>query len=106
MFVQNLAYEPNLQLLKRTPEGIESVVEKDDSRRESDDKNVKIRCPKCRWSPRKHDTWACTCGHEWNTFDTGGVCPKCAVRWAETECLACAEWSLHLDWYEEISTDS
>src|SRR6201998_1188981 len=35
----------------------------------------RIRCPLCGWSPRKQDKWVCTCGHSWNTFDTGGVCP-------------------------------
>ena len=35
----------------------------------------RIRCSLCGWSPRKEDLWFCTCGHEWNTFDTGGVCP-------------------------------
>jgi hypothetical protein len=30
----------------------------------------RIRCPLCGWSPRKEDLWSCTCGHEWNTFDT------------------------------------
>jgi len=37
----------------------------------------RIRCPLCSWSPRKDDRWFCTCGCEWNTFDTGGVCPAC-----------------------------
>jgi hypothetical protein len=27
-----------------------------------------------------------TCGHEWNTFDTGGVCPACVHQWTETQC--------------------
>ena len=34
----------------------------------------RIRCPLCGWSPRKDDRWACECGHQGNTFDTGGVC--------------------------------
>jgi hypothetical protein len=33
--------------------------------------------PLCACSPRKDDLWSCTCGREWNTFDTGGVCPVC-----------------------------
>jgi hypothetical protein len=36
-----------------------------------------IRCPLCGWLPCKEDKGFCTCGHEWNTFDTGGVCPAC-----------------------------
>jgi hypothetical protein len=40
----------------------------------------RIRCPLCGWSPRKEDKWFCTCGHEWNTFDTGGVSTSPHVR--------------------------
>jgi hypothetical protein len=36
----------------------------------------RIRCLLCGWSPRKDDRWMCSCGHRWNTFDTGGVCPR------------------------------
>jgi len=54
----------------------------------------RIRCPLCGWSPRKEDRLFCDCGNEWNTFDTGGVCPAwltwtcvlllhlLAIRWA------------------------
>jgi uncharacterized protein YciI len=61
----------------------------------------RIRCPLCGWSPRKEDLWSCTCGHSWNTFDTGGVCPACLQRWTETHCLSCARWSAHSDWYAD-----
>lgn len=60
----------------------------------------RIRCPVCQWSPRKDDCWSCTCGHTWNTFDTGGICPACMKRWTSTQCLACGAWSAHSDWYE------
>jgi len=60
----------------------------------------RIRCPKCGWSPRKGDLWACSCGHLWNTFDTGGVCPACLRQWTETQCLSCARWSAHSDYAE------
>jgi len=58
-----------------------------------------IRCPLCGWSPRKKDKWFCACGNEWNTFDTGGVCPACLHQWSETQCLSCSRWSAHSDWY-------
>jgi hypothetical protein len=48
----------------------------------------RIRCPLCGWSPPKEDRWSCSCGNEWNTFDTGGVCPACLHQWAETQCLS------------------
>jgi hypothetical protein len=59
----------------------------------------KIRCPKCKWTPSKHDRWGCLCGHSWNTFDTGGICPACDAAWRETQCLHCHQWSPHDDWY-------
>jgi hypothetical protein len=59
----------------------------------------RIRCPKCNWSPRAEDRWFCKCGHSWNTFDTGGVCPACLFQWNSTACLQCGEWSPHSDWY-------
>jgi len=40
-----------------------------------------------------------TCGHSWNTFNTGGVCPACLYRWISTQCLSCAHWSPHSGWY-------
>ncbi len=58
-----------------------------------------IRCPKCGWPPRADDRWSCTCGHSWNTFDTGGVCPACLYQWKITMCPQCGEWSPHSDWY-------
>ena len=63
--------------------------------------NPRIRCPLCDWSPRKEDRWCCECGHEWNTFDTGGVCPACLHQWTETQCLSCSRWSPHSDWYAQ-----
>jgi hypothetical protein len=59
-----------------------------------------IRCPICGWTPSKEDRWACSCGHIWNTFDTGGVCPACLLKWAYTCCLKCQLWSPHSDWYK------
>jgi len=59
----------------------------------------RIRCPICSWQPDKSSQWMCSCGHVWNTFDTGGVCPECLLRWAYTACLICGSWSPHSDWY-------
>jgi hypothetical protein len=61
----------------------------------------RIRCPLCGWSPRKEDKWFCKCGHDWNTFDTGGVCPACLHQWGSTQCLSCKGWSPHSDWYAD-----
>jgi len=59
----------------------------------------RIRCPRCAWEPGRHDLWACTCLHSWNTFETRGVCPACGRKWAETQCPRCNEWSRHEEWY-------
>jgi len=59
----------------------------------------RIRCPLCGWSPDANALWACSCGHLWNTFDTGGICPACMRQWMSTQCLACGAWSPHSDWY-------
>jgi len=63
-------------------------------------KGPRIRCPLCGWKPHPSDLWSCSCGQEWHTFDTGGVCPECLTQWAETQCLSCHAWSAHSDWYD------
>ena len=65
-------------------------------------KGIEIKCPKCKWEPRADDLWICDCEHEWHTFDTAGRCPNCSKVWVETQCRECAEWSLHLDWYNGL----
>ncbi|MBL0220725.1 MAG: hypothetical protein IPQ07_43510 [Myxococcales bacterium] len=67
------------------------------------DRERKIRCPKCAWTPGKHDRWQCVCGHVWNTFDTRGICPACDAAWRETQCLRCQAMSLHEAWYDDGS---
>jgi len=65
------------------------------------DRDKKIRCPKCAWTPGRHDQWSCACGHAWNTFDTRGICPACDAKWRDTQCPRCHEWSLHEAWYAD-----
>jgi hypothetical protein len=72
-----------------------------DQAKDLDASGPHIRCPKCGWTPRKHDLWSCDCGHLWNTFDTGGICPACLHAWAMTQCLSCKGWSPHSDWYAD-----
>jgi len=60
----------------------------------------RIRCPLCGWTPPPDALWSCRCGHLWNTFDTGGVCPSCLYRWSSTQCPNCHGWSAHSAWYD------
>jgi len=60
-----------------------------------------IRCPLCGWSPTANSRWMCKCGHVWNTFDTGGVCPGCLYQWQITVCLSCHKISPHSNWYQQ-----
>ena len=63
---------------------------------------MEIYCPKCRWEPPPDARWQCACGHVWNTFETGGQCPKCGKVWRDTQCLSCRRWSKHHDWYHDL----
>lgn len=56
-------------------------------------------CPSCKTSPPLGPFWQCNqCGTGFDTFETGGICPHCAARFATTTCLDCrhnasiAEW--------------
>ena len=70
-----------------------------DEEKSLDPSGPRIRCPLCGWSPRKDDLWSCTCGNEWNTFDSGGVCPSCLHQWTSAQRLSRGRWSPHSDWY-------
>ena len=59
----------------------------------------RIRCPECRWEPRKSDRWQCVCSHLWHAFETRGRCPECSSRWHVMQCLRCEAWSAHDAWY-------
>lgn len=64
-------------------------------------KEPEIRCPQCAWRPKAESRWACvrTCGTEWNTFWTAGVCPGCGKAWHVTQCPSCNKRSPHKNWY-------
>jgi Zn-dependent protease len=57
-------------------------------------------CPACKASPPIGDYWKCgKCGHAFDSFQTGAVCPHCATQYAATKCLDCgamhpmSQWS-------------
>jgi Zn-dependent protease len=56
-------------------------------------------CPSCHTAPPRGLFWTCNkCSTRFDTFETGGICPSCATRFANTTCLDCrhkapiAEW--------------
>ncbi len=59
-----------------------------------------VRCPECGWIPEATDFWECAppCDAQWNTFATGGRCPKCFRQWSDTQCPSCGAWSSHSAW--------
>ena len=47
-------------------------------------------CPTCNSAPPLGERWGCgNCKHAFDTFATGGVCPHCGARYAETRCFDC-----------------
>lgn len=68
-------------------------------------KELKIACPRCHWEPDGGAYWQCSCGHVWDTFQTGAKCPSCGKQWKYTECPdfagGCGGSSPHIDWYHD-----
>jgi hypothetical protein len=62
-------------------------------------RGFRICCPRCAWVPKPESRWGCVCDTNWNTFDTGGLCPGCHGQWLVTMCLRCRANTPHADWY-------
>jgi Zn-dependent protease len=56
-------------------------------------------CPACKTSPPVGEFWTCgKCGQSFDIFQTGGVCPHCATRFAATKCLDCGSEHPMSEW--------
>jgi Zn-dependent protease len=56
-------------------------------------------CPSCRNAPPIGPFWRCNkCATQFDTFETGGVCPQCAARFDKTTCLDCRQSNPLADW--------
>ncbi len=97
--------------LDNAPLALDRANFKLDQNLDTKTKPPRIRCPHCRWQPRRSHLWTCIeagtpeflaqgCGTSWHTFDTKGRCPGCQYQWRNTMCLACTKWAPHDDWYE------
>jgi hypothetical protein len=57
------------------------------------------RCPHCGWIPFALKVWKCKqCRFVWDSFATGGVCPRCQHAHEETACFRCRQISPILSW--------
>jgi Zn-dependent protease len=56
-------------------------------------------CPACKTAPPLGEFWTCgKCGQAFDIFQTGGVCPHCATRFAATKCLDCGTEHSMSEW--------
>ncbi len=56
-------------------------------------------CPSCRTAPPIGNIWRCNkCATQFDTFQTGGVCPQCSARFEKTTCLDCRQSNPIADW--------
>src|SRR5437763_9572670 len=56
-------------------------------------------CPACKIAPPVGSYWKCTtCGGEFDTFQTGPVCPSCSTQFPTTRCLDCGRLHPMHEW--------
>ena len=56
-------------------------------------------CPACKIAPPVGSYWKCTtCGGEFDTFQTGAVCPSCRTQFPTTRCLDCGRLHPMHEW--------
>jgi Zn-dependent protease len=56
-------------------------------------------CLTCKMSPPIGEFWKCgRCGQSFDTFQTGGVCPRCGARFDVTRCLDCGALHPMQEW--------
>jgi Zn-dependent protease len=56
-------------------------------------------CPACKIAPPVGTYWKCTtCGGEFDTFQTGAVCPSCRTQFPTTRCLDCGRLHPMHEW--------
>jgi len=56
-------------------------------------------CPSCHTAPPLGPFWTCNqCSTRFDTFETGGICPSCAARFANTMCLDCRHQAPIAQW--------
>jgi hypothetical protein len=65
-----------------------------------------IQCPLCAWQYTPAVRWQCSpdgCGMAFDTFATGGKCPRCSAQFSITWCPVCRRPSPRNKWYAQQS---
>jgi Zn-dependent protease len=58
-----------------------------------------LACPSCKTSPPVGEFWRCgKCGEQFDTFQTGAICPRCGAQFPQTKCLDCGALNPMNDW--------
>ena len=58
-----------------------------------------LRCPSCGQAAPIGPYWRCTCGEPFDTFATGGLCPRCGTQHYVTVCPDCRQPSPMAAWF-------
>jgi Zn-dependent protease len=61
-----------------------------------------LRCPACTQAAPIGPFWRCTCGEPFDTFATGGLCPRCRTQHYVTVCPDCQQPSPLAAWYGQV----
>jgi hypothetical protein len=61
-------------------------------------RHIGFACPMCHAAPPAGPYWKCSCGHLFDTFETGAVCPGCGKSFGSTACLDCGAQSPLSKW--------
>lgn len=76
MMPSSLAEQSSDTPVRQSATVLDREVEKKKSHEPSGPR-IRYPLPALRLVAREEDKWFCECGYEWNTFDTGGICPVC-----------------------------
>jgi Zn-dependent protease len=63
-----------------------------------------LRCPACGQAAPIGNFWRCTCGEPFDTFATGGLCPRCGTQHYVTACPDCRQPSPLAAWYGQAGS--
>ncbi len=60
---------------------------------------MEIYCPSCERQPTQ--LAKCSCGNEWNAYETNLCCPKCSKQFDQIRCSSCGRVSDQASWFHD-----